>query len=196
VTSPVDRAPSRSGHPIRRWFRLWRVEPVEIVSPLCAEAVEARLAAGLTTRRQPLVGQCGDADARVVLGRVSRPRVRLTAQPQFVRNSWSPVFRGQLLPTGAGCRLVGTIGWHPFTRIFTAVWLTIASLFLIGGTVGFAVLVAAGHGIADDVPMVLVPAGMLCLGGGLVTGAGRAGWRDAVFLRSWLAKRLQTVGSA
>ena len=32
---------------------------------------------------------------------------------------------------------------------------------------------------------------MLVLGGGLNTGAGRAGWRDADFLRNWLAERLQ-----
>jgi hypothetical protein len=194
VTSPLDRVPTRPVHPIRRWLRLWRVEPVEVVSPLSVDEVEARLAAGLTTRRQVLVGQWGDPDARAVFGRVSRRGVRLTARPRFVRNSWIPVFRGQLVPAGAGCRLVGTIGWHPFTRAFTAVWLTMVTLFLIGTTIGAAVLTAAGHVTADFVPMVLVPAGMLCLGGGLITGAGRAGWRDAAFLRGWLAERLQASG--
>ena len=86
---------------------------MEISSPLSPEAVEARLAAGLTSRGQLLAGQWGDPDARAVLGRVSRQRVRLTARPRFVRNSWSPVFRGRLLPARAGCRLVGTIEWHP-----------------------------------------------------------------------------------
>jgi hypothetical protein len=76
-------------HAIRRWLRLWRVEPVEISS--------------------------------------------LTSLPRFARNSWSPLLRARLLPAGTGCRLVGTIGWHPFTRGFTAVWLGLASVFLVGG---------------------------------------------------------------
>jgi hypothetical protein len=86
---------------------------------------------------------------------------------------------------------VGRIGWLPFVRIFTAVWLTLVTLFLIGATIGSAVLVATGHGAAGAVPMVLVPAAMLVLGGGLITGAGRAGWRDADFLLGCLAERLQ-----
>ena len=159
MTAPVDRARSRPAHLIGRWLRLWRVEPVEIVSPLSAEAVQARLTAGLTTRRQLFQGQWGDPDARVVLGRVSERRIRLTARPRSVRNSWCPMFRGQLLHAGAGCRLVGTIG-------------------------------------ADDVPLVVIPAVMGSFGGGLVAVAGRAGWRDAAFLRGWLAERLQPSGPA
>jgi hypothetical protein len=178
----------------RRWLRLWRLEPVEVVSPLSADAVGARLVAGLTTRRHVLMGEVGDAGARLVVGRVSGGRVRLTARPRTVRNSWTPVFRGRLLPADAGCRLVGRIGWLPFVRIFTAFWLTVVALFLVGAIIGSAVLVATGQGVASAVPMVLVPAGMLLLGGGLITRAGRAGWRDAAFLRGWLAERLQTPG--
>jgi hypothetical protein len=59
-------------HAIRRWLRLWRVEPVEISSPLDREVAEARLVAGVTTRRQVLVGEWADPDARVVFGGVSR----------------------------------------------------------------------------------------------------------------------------
>ena len=176
---------------IRRWLRLWRVEHVEIVSPLSVEAAESRLTAGVTTRRQLLAGQMGDGDARVVFGRVSPRGVRLNARPRTMRNSWSPVFRGRLVPDGAGCRLLGRIGWLPFVRVFTAVWLTLVALFGIAATIGSAVLVATGHAAAGAVPMVLVPAAMLVLGGGLITGAGRAGWRDADFLRNWLAERLQ-----
>jgi hypothetical protein len=91
---------------------------------------------------------------------------------------------------------VGTIGWHPFVRVFTAVWLTFVTLFLIGGTIGFAVLVATGHVTAGDVPLVVIPAVMGSFGGGLVAVAGRAGWRDAAFLRGWLAERLQPSGPA
>jgi hypothetical protein len=140
------------------------------------------------------VGRWGAADARVVFGRVSRRRVRLTARPRSVRNGWSPTVRGQLLPAGAGCRLVGTIAWRPFTQVFTAIWLTLATLSLIGGTIGFVVLVAGGQVTAGDVPLIAVPALLVCFGGGLVTAAGTAGWRDADFLRGWLAERLQAPG--
>jgi hypothetical protein len=109
-------------------------EPVDIPSRLSAEAAEARIVSGLTTRRHLLGGQWGGPDGRVVLGGVSRERLRLTARPGSLRNSWAPTFRGRLFPVGAGCRLVGRIGWHPFTRVFTAVWLTLPGLILIGAT--------------------------------------------------------------
>jgi hypothetical protein len=190
VKPPVDRAASEN--PVRRWLRLWRVERVEVVSPLSTDAVEARLAAGLTSRRQLLMGPLGNATGRVVSGRVSRQRIRLTARRWSMRNSWSPVFRGQLVPAGAGCRLVGTLGWHRFTRVFTALWLGLVGLFLVGGGLGFVVLVAAGHFVGSDVLLVLVPAGMFCFGAALVAAGGSAGWRDGAFLRGWLAEQLQT----
>ena len=91
-------------------------------------------------------------------------------------------------------RLVGTIGWHPFTRGFTAVWLGLATVFLVGGVVGFGVLVAGDRVTAGDVLVILVPAVLLSFGLGLVAVAGSAGWRDAAFLRGWLAERLQATG--
>jgi hypothetical protein len=180
-------------HAIRRWLRLWRVEPVEISSPLDREVAEARLVAGVTTRRQVLVGEWADPDARVVFGGVSPRGGRLTSLPRFARNSWSPLLRARLLPAGTGCRLVGTIGWHPFTRGFTAVWLGLASVFLVGGAGGFGVLVAGDRVTAGDVLLSLMPAVLLSFGVGLVAVAGSAGWRDAAFLRGWLAERLQAT---
>ena len=41
MTPPVDQVSL-----VRRWLRSWRVEHVEIVSPLSADAAECRLAAG------------------------------------------------------------------------------------------------------------------------------------------------------
>jgi hypothetical protein len=86
------------------------------------------------------------------------------------------------------------MGWHPLIKGFTAFWLTGVTLFTLGAAIAVAFLVATGQGIAGDLPIVLVPAAMLGFGSTLVGLAGRAGWRDADFLRGWLAERLQASG--
>ena len=107
----------------------------------------------------------------------------MSAVEADVRNSWRPLFRGRLDPAGTGSELVGSIGWSPFVKVFSALWLSC----------GCGLVVAlAGLGSV----LCLVPLGFVLLFAGLVAVGIKACRREDAYLRSWLVERLQTAESA
>jgi len=109
-----------------RLFSGWRPERVEVASPLpAAEAVRC-LALGVASWRDGVFGP-GPGEPRLVVGRVTSHWLILSTRRPGVRNGWSPVLHGQVVPDGTGSRFVGTIGWHPLARAFTVVALVVSA---------------------------------------------------------------------
>ena len=72
----------------RRWLSLWRVERLEMWSPLPVEVAEERLVAGVTSPRERVPGRPAHGAVDVV-GRVGRQKVSVCAlPPQFRMNSF------------------------------------------------------------------------------------------------------------
>ncbi|MBB4763295.1 hypothetical protein ACFQFC_03760 [Amorphoplanes digitatis] len=163
---------------------MWRDAPIRIPSSLSpAEAArrltEARTASSFWSARAPLDG------SRIVVGRVSTDEITLTARQAYVRNSWRPVLEARLEPVPGGCELVGTIGWNPLVRMFTAVWLTGAGLLTLG-----SLLAGLTFGTAEALAVTGAGLAMLSFGVALTTFGGRSGRRDGQFLKGWLDRHL------
>lgn len=177
---------------IRMWLRGWRSEPLVLVSPLPVETVRTRLAEGSTTYSRAFFG-LGGGGGYVVLGHVGTHRVSLEAARVGLRNSWRPTMRGRLEPDGTGSRLVGHLGWAPFIKALSTVWLTGVGFFLLVSVSRAVDLTWSGDVTGEAFLICLAPLGMLLFFVGLTTWGTRVGLRDETYLRSWLAKRLQTA---
>ena len=180
---------------VRAWWDGWRDEPVVLASPRPLPAVRHRLAAGLTSNFRYAFGFGAGSGGYRIVGSVGDRRLRLQAARVFVRNSWRPLLRGHLAETPTGCRLVGTLGVHPFTKVLGAVWL---------GGVGLAWLAYVAVAVVQAVVGDWDEAGQVALGTLvpfgfvlfflMVNGVGRWLSRgEADYLRAWLADRLQAA---
>ncbi|MEU8657670.1 hypothetical protein [Actinoplanes philippinensis] len=175
---------------LSNWRRAWRTEPVTLGSPLPLPVARERLRAGRTTFWQAL--RSGAGGYRVI-GRVGERSVSLAAVRAGAQNSWRPELRGRLEPAETGSRLVGSIGWSPFVRIFSTVW-------LCGAGAAFVGLLAVGldralHGeVSPALAACLVPLGFMASFVGITVLGVRWGRADEAYLRSWLADRLRTAG--
>ena len=181
------------GRWIRVWVRAWRSEPLVLVSPLPVPAVRARLIEGRTTYLRAAFTFAGFGGYRVV-GRVGERRIVLEAAAVGVRNTWRPVLRGRLEPEGTGSRLVGRLGWSPFVKAFSALWLTIVGSAFVGITLRAVAVVWSGEATGGVFLYGLIPLGMLLFFVGLTAWGIQLG-RRAIYLRSWLGDRLQTAES-
>ena len=180
-------------HPVRQWFRLWRAEPIQMASSWPVHAAVEQLADGVTSSWGTVMhGETGWG-SRIVVGKVSQRRLRLTAMRLGVRNSFRPVLRGELTPASDGCVLTGTIGWHPVVRVFSFLWLTVVAVFFLTGVVGSVGLAVSGQG-RSALGMLVFAAAAVGFGAffaGLLAFGGRLGRKDEEFLRDWLSGRLQ-----
>ncbi|GAB1646463.1 hypothetical protein KRMM14A1259_68860 [Krasilnikovia sp. MM14-A1259] len=159
---------------------------------LPVETVRARLIAGHTSYLRAAFMFGGWGEHRVI-GRVGIRRVSLEAVTVGVRNSWRPVMRGHLEPDGTGSRLVGRLGWSPFVRAFSALWLAgVVCVFLVG-VIHAAVSAWSGDVGGEVFVPCLVSLGFLAFFVGLTAWGIYAGRRDADYLRSWLTDRVQTA---
>jgi hypothetical protein len=165
----------------------WRSEPVVLVSRLPEHVARERLIEGSVPTLRAGLTLSGLGGYRVV-GRVGERRISLRAGKVGVRNSWRPVLRGRLEPDGAGCRLVGRLGLHPYVKVFSAVWLGGVTLVLVGLLVS---AVVETNGVA--LLYCLLPLGFIAFFAGLTALGTRIGRGEAAYLRSWLAERLQTA---
>jgi hypothetical protein len=172
------------------WWRLWRTEPLEVVSPLQLEVAEERLVAALMTRRR-WTWPGGDPAPLDVLGRVRRHRVRANALRRGGGNSFVPTVRGRLAPAPSGCRFVGRVGLPPSVRVLLVVWLVGVCCFLLGGLIALGLSVARGQGVRDYPVAVLGPAVMLTVFAGGTWQAGRRAWTDTEPLVDWLRRTLE-----
>jgi len=172
------------------WLRAWRSEPVELRSPLTVESARARLIEGsISPLRDNFV--LGVGECRVV-GRVGTSWISLVAVKGANRNSFRPVLRGWLEPEETGCRLVGTFGWSPVVKAFSALWLGVGSCNFLGLGVRALVMAIGGDATGTDFVICLIPLGYV-LAGIAVTAKGRHVNRtEAWYFQSWLADRLQT----
>lgn len=179
---------------IKTWLSAWRVEPMVMLSPLSVQLVRERLTAGRISYFRAAFMLGGEGGYRVV-GRIGTHRITLEAAKVGVRNSWRPVLRGRLEPAGAGSRLVGTLGWHPAVKAFSALWLGAVSCFFLGFVVRAGVLAWNGNATGEEALLCLVPLAFIVFFVGLNAWAIRVGRDEARYLRSWLAERLQTADS-
>jgi hypothetical protein len=175
------------------WLRAWRSEPVELSTPLPVEAVRERLAAGRGSRWRAgfMVGGGGYH----VVGRVGRRRVALTVVRAGMRNSWMPEVRGRLEATATGSRLVARIGWSPFVKAFSAVWLGVVTAIFLGAAGRAVALAVTGEITAPDALFCLVPLAFMAFFVGLSSWGMWAARDSEAYLRSWLAGRIPADGS-
>lgn len=130
----------------------------------------------------------------MVLGRVAPDGVRLMAPRPGVRNSWSPVLRGRIVPDGTGSRLVATIGWHPFTRAVT--FLGLLALPAVGVLIAAQALQPGGAGAREALTYLAAGLAGTCGWGVLPAVASWLGVADGVYLRSWVAAALHVPAVA
>jgi hypothetical protein len=193
VTLQAKTADTDVVHPVRQWLRLWRDERIEMLSSLPVPTAVEQLADVTSWRGQLMRGMEIGWGSRIVVGEVSQRRLRLTAMRLGVRNSFSPVLRGELIPTSDGCVLIGTIGWHPAVRVFTFLWVSMWAAFFLTGVVGSVGLAALGDE-ANALGMLAfagVDVGLGAFFVGLLAFGGWMGRKDEEFLREWLSVRLQ-----
>jgi hypothetical protein len=102
----------------------------------------------------------------------------------------------RLSPARGGCQLLGAFAWHPFARVFSALWLGLSGCFvLIGLAMTVASAVAGRWSFASSaLAFTGVTAGIAALAVVLIQVAVRLGERDEQFLRTWLAERLESRG--
>jgi hypothetical protein len=178
---------------VRQWLRLWQDERIEMLSSLSVPAVVEQLADVTSSRGLVLRGMETGWGSRIVVGEVSRGRLRLRAMRPGVRNSFRPVLRGELTPTSDGCVLIATIGWHPAVRVFNILWISTWAVFILTGVAGCVGLAASGDE-ANAMGMLAFAGVTLVFGAvfaGLLAFGGWLGRKDEEFLRSWLNVRLQ-----
>ena len=104
--------------------------------------------------RSHTAGRGGDGFCTEVCftGEISFGSTEFTLQPVFSgRNSWLPVLRCTVAPTGTGCVLTVVARCHWFIRGFMAVWCGVLLLFTLG-----SVLAAALDGFSWE--MLMAPA--------------------------------------
>jgi hypothetical protein len=181
---------------MRQWLLLWRVDRIEVISPMSLDEAEAALAASMETRRYGAWRAGPSADSHVITGRIHDRRVRVSANPPGTTNAWNAVLRAELIPLPAGCRLVGRLGWLPKARIFCAFWLTCVVAFFVSGVVLLANSETHGHGTGGYLFMCLVPLAMAAFFVGGVAFFGFIGRKNASFLREWLRRTLRLPESA
>ena len=172
---------------VQQWLELWRIQRVDLTSPLSVQAAEQLLAAELTRPRALLGARPTNPDGRLVVGLMRRGhRIQAYGGRLGSANSFVPLLDAHLVPEGDGCRLSGTLGWARWVRVQAAGGIVFAALWTLGSAVGLAV---RAHG--PFLPFLAIGAASTALGVCLPGWAGRAGWRDAGFLLDWLHERLQ-----
>ena len=174
------------------WLRAWRSEPWEFVSPLFVEEARTRLIEGSTSYLRSAL-TFGGGGGFSVIGRVGTTRISLQAVQAGVRNSWRPLLRGRLEPAGTGSRFAGTIGWSPFIRAFSGLWLGGVCCFFLALAGRAAALAWRGEATADAFLICLAPLGFVLFFVALTSWGIHAGRREAEYLRSWMADRLQAA---
>jgi hypothetical protein len=176
---------------IKVWLRAWRSEPLVLVSPLPVPVVRARVIEGSTSYLRAAF-RFGSSGGSHIVGRVGTRRISLEAVTAGQRNSWRPMMRGRLDPEEAGSRLVGTLGWSPFVKAFSALWFSVIGCAFLGLVIR-AVAMAWGDDASVEAFLIcLAPLGFALLFIGLTAWGIQAGRRQAMYLRSWLADRMQT----
>jgi hypothetical protein len=181
----------RIGRWARLWLSGWRSEPVVYESPLPVPAARERLIEASTSNWSAFMS--GGGSGISVIGHVGTRRISVQAVQPNVRNSWRSSVWGRLEAVGSGSRFTGKLGWSPFTKAFSGLWLGLvggAFLALVGRAV---VLASRGEATAEAFLFCLMPLGMMLFFIGLTTWGIWAGRREAAYLRSWLADRLQTA---
>jgi len=172
---------------IREWLDLWRVDHVELRSPLSVETAEQRLTAGLVRPRARFRARPADPDGRLVVGLIHRGhRVRAYAGRAGWENSFVPLLDARLVPEEDGCRLSGTLGLGRWVRVQSVGAIAFGILWTLGSA---GALVAHVH--APPLSFVGVGALGTALGVVLPAWAGRNCRRDAGFLTEWLHEELQ-----
>jgi hypothetical protein len=170
-----------------RWLRLRLLRrPFELASSLSADSALSVLSNNVAPISRFSFGW--GTGATPYKGNISSFGVRLTNN-SGTRNSWRFVFNGRVNPTKTGCLLAGSIGPAAFVFVFSAIWLSMATLFFVVGTIGFFTDLATGHGLAL-LPLMLVPAAMLVFFLGLTEWAGRIASDEWASMEQWLQELL------
>jgi hypothetical protein len=124
-----------------------------------------RIEAGVDPERFSLWALSGYAGGKALLGKFSEDRFRLRVRRSY-KNSFAPLFYGEIQSHDEGAQISGSFRLHPFTRVFTGIWLGGALLGAGGMTVS---LLSSGcpvplRAVAIPLAMPAVGLGMLWLG--------------------------------
>lgn len=167
-----------------------RDQRVMLSSPLPPDAAALALSQGVIAFRGSFwLGNSDRTSKRVVRGTVTPDRIRLSAGLPYVRNSWRPILRAQLLPTADGCQLIGTLGLHPVIRVFILIF--IGNWCLLTGVGLLGTVATWGQAGPSSLGFVGAACVMTAAYIGLSSLGNHLGRRDADYLQAWLANRLE-----
>ncbi len=143
----------------RNWFKVrLRRHAYILWSPLTPVEVSLRLSQNLTPAKLLAVGFVGSAVE--VQGVVPTWSVSVSHRSGF-RNSGRFIFRGLVGAGERGTWLTGDVGPDLFAPVFSIIWFSFVTLFLVAGLIGLITDLATDHGTVY-LPLVLFPAAMLC----------------------------------
>jgi RHS repeat-associated protein len=173
--------------------RIGRPEPMKIVSALPPPEALRRLADGIGQSDRHVTSPY-DPQIRVIRGYVTPQRVRLYVTGVVVnRNSWRPVFEGQISPSDAGgSELTGNLAIPSAVVVVMYMFIAIGSLFFLIGLIGTVVSLAGGRLHAAELPAAMAAGAVVLIAFAVtlsVFGA-RQGGADGQRLSAWLRAAL------
>jgi hypothetical protein len=174
---------------------LWRTSPVVIDSALTPEQASARLRDGIAdyvaARKALSLGERLLTPSQLeVRGWCAPHSVQLRVVRPMSNGNTIATLTAEIVPSGSGSRLSGTIGSSQFARVFMACWLASITLFVFGGLAS----VVSEAGTGSSVVFLLFPLLMLMFGLGFVALMVRQGKREQEFLIGWVRQRLGPIG--
>lgn len=179
------------------WTSGWllpRDQRIALSSPLAPDAAALALSQGVTGFGETFwLANSDRTSKRVVRGRVTPGRISLSAGLPNARNSWRPILRAQLLPTDSGSQLIGTLGPHPFIRVFIQVF--IGTWCLVTGALLLGTVTNWGKEGPSSLWFIAGLCGLTAALIGISSLGTHLGRRDADYLQIWLANRLEVQGA-
>jgi hypothetical protein len=113
---------------LRAVSRPFRSTEVRIPSPLAPDALLSKIREGVDDKGFSLFAPWGSGADKPLVAKVQGRRLQLQKRIGY-RNSFVPLFRGEVVPGEAGGALVrGEIGMHPVVVAFLSVWIALAGL--------------------------------------------------------------------
>jgi len=154
-------------------------------SPHSAEECYRRLKESVETSFFPYFS------SKKVVGKVSKEFISISKKIGY-RNSFQTVLRASLKPLGGKTELIGTLGLHPFIKIFMYFWF--GFVFLIGSTIfAFTLYSIFIKNAPIDIGLImgiLIPPGMVFFGVALLLVGRFLADDESAFIKAFLSDLL------